>query len=135
MVIVALGAAFVHERSRADRIQRTASVATLADRALREPGSRTGDLRNGRLHLSAVIDRTGSGYVFASDLPKLAANRSYQLWGVKGDTVVSLGVFGPDPGVVAFTAPPDLEALAITNEVRGGVVTSTSEPVASGPLR
>lgn len=120
-------------RSGGDQTQ-TASTERLAEQALSASGSRVAALDGSGERIRAVVEPSGTGYVFAGSLPALPADRTYQLWGVRGDTVVSLGVFGPDPGVVAFTAAPDTEALAITAEVAGGVVASKQKPVAVGPL-
>jgi hypothetical protein len=41
----------------------------------------------------------------------LGPDRTYQLWGVIGDQVISLGVLGARPGVEPFTVDGDLTAL------------------------
>ena len=79
-----------------------------------------------------VMLPNGTGYVVSSDLPKLASDRTYQLWGIDGDTVVSLGVLGSklEPSPFKFVGNPD--ALAITDEVAGGVAQSKNPPVVTG---
>jgi len=79
-----------------------------------------------------VILPSGSAYVLNTGLPRLAADRTYQLWGVVNDQVVSLGLLGNQPGDVAFTVNPaaPVKAYAVTDEVAGGVVRSTHSPVA-----
>jgi anti-sigma-K factor RskA len=72
--------------------------------------------------VEALIDLKGHGYLLAGDLPRLGRDRTYQLWGVIGDQVISLGVLGPSPSLETFTARADLVALAITIEPAGGVV-------------
>jgi anti-sigma-K factor RskA len=74
--------------------------------------------------VEALIDIKGHGYLLAGDLPRLSLDQTYQLWGVIGDQVISLGVLGPSPSVETFTARADLKALAITIEPAGGVVSN-----------
>ena len=71
----------------------------------------------------AIIDRNGRGFVEAQGLPVLPAGQTYQLWGVVDDgQVISLGIFGPDPGIETFTVAGPVSALAITIEDFPGVV-------------
>ena len=88
----------------------------------------------GELEAPAAIDVDGSGYLMGNTLPALDDAQTYQLWGVQGDLVVSLGVLGPSPGVVAFRADPSLEKLAITQEVAPGVVSSTNPALLVGEV-
>ncbi len=132
-VVAAVAIGIAVGRSGVDQTQ-TASTELLAEQAISANGSRVAALDGDGPSIRAVVEPSGTGYVFADSLPALPADQTYQLWGVRGDTVVSLGVFGPNPGVVAFTAAPDTEALAITAEVAGGVVSSAQKPVAVGPL-
>ena len=69
------------------------------------------------------------GYVFTDTLPDLAADRSYQLWAINDNGVISAGIFGTG-GVAPFVVDGDLAGLAITEEVSGGVVVSENDPVA-----
>ena len=76
--------------------------------------------------------RDGTGFLVSADLPKLADDRTYQLWGIDGSTVVSLGVLGPELEQSAFKFVGTPKALAITEEVAGGVGQSENTPVVSG---
>lgn len=76
----------------------------------------------------AIIDQDGHGFVIARDLPTLGADETYQLWGVVGDQVISLGIFGPNPEIETFTVESEVSALAITIEQFPGVV-SDGNPV------
>jgi len=80
----------------------------------------------------AVMLPNGTGYVVSADLPKLADDRTYQLWGIDGSTVVSLGVLGPKLGPSPFKFVGNPQKLAITDEVAGGVVQSANPPVVIG---
>jgi len=75
----------------------------------------------------AVIDQDGHGFVKAGELPVLDTDQTYQLWGVVdngGDEpdVISLGIFGPNPGLETFTSESDVVALALTIEQAPGVI-------------
>jgi hypothetical protein len=74
---------------------------------------------------------SGTGYVFASGLAPLGSNRTYRLWGAVNGQLISLRVFGPAPGIRAFTsdAADRPQAFAITAERDGGVVHTTHQPV------
>lgn len=108
----------------ADELQR-AAIAAAAD-----PGARLVSLRSGdsRLTADAVLLADGTGYLMANNLPSLPPDRTYQLWAVVGDDAVSVGVLGPTPARAAFKAAGDVSALAITEEVAGGVVSSRHPP-------
>src|SRR3546814_1175122 len=88
----------------------------------------------GELEAPAAIAADGSGYLMGSTLPALSEAETYQLWGIKGDLVVSLGVLGPSPGVIAFRADPTLDALAITEELAPGVPSSANPAVLVGEM-
>ncbi len=71
----------------------------------------------------------GVGY-FDADLPPLGGDRTYQLWAIVGDQVISAGVFGPDPDVAPFRVTGEIAGFAITEEVAGGVAVSSNPPLA-----
>jgi anti-sigma factor RsiW len=87
---------------------------------------------SGDARAEAIMLRNGTGFLVSADLPKLADDRTYQLWGIDGSTVVSLGVLGPELGPSAFKFVGTPKALAITEEVAGGVGQSENPPVVSG---
>jgi hypothetical protein len=89
---------------------------------------------DGTLVADAVVDQNGQGYIIGSILPRIDDDRTYQLWGQFGDTVVSLGVLGNAPTVVAFLAAGGVDVLMITDEPIGGVSLPTSPPVLAGEL-
>jgi anti-sigma factor RsiW len=80
-----------------------------------------------------VIVRDGRAWVVASVLPELDEDRTYQLWGLAGDDLVSVAVLGRDPGVVSFDAA-GYALLAITVEVAPGVIQSRNDPIVAGEL-
>ena len=69
----------------------------------------------------AVID--------GSALPTLPENRTYQLWAIVGERVISVGVMGNRPEITAFRVEGQLAGLAISEEILGGVVVSEQDPV------
>lgn len=88
----------------------------------------------GDLEAPAAIADDGAGYLMGNTLPALDQSQTYQLWGIRGDLVVSLGVLGASPGTVAFHVGDGVDALAITQEVAGGVVSSANPAVLVGEL-
>ncbi len=83
-----------------------------------------------------------TGLVLRADhLPKLAANRTYQLWVVPpgaGAAPVSAGVFDPDASGsldLTIALPPGVQvvkAVALTEEPAGGSVKATTAPLLIG---
>ena len=114
VVIAALGWLAIDANRRLDDLEGERGVAAAMADALSDPGSTVVDL-DGDVRVRAVLD-DGHGFLAASDLPPASDGRTYQLWGGKGDTMVSLGVLGSQPAdVVAFEAG-DVDALALTVE-------------------
>lgn len=130
LVVVALVAGLVigDDGSSDDRSEQVASpdLEDVARRVMNEPDAVRVVLTSpdGDLEAPAAIDVDGSGYLMGNTLPALDDSQTYQLWGISGDLVVSLGVLGASPGVVSFHVDEGIEALAITQEVAGGVVSS-----------
>ena len=121
----------------ADRLDSLASIgqrqglAEAAAAAALDPRSARVQLRssNGEVLMRAVVLPDGTGYLVAGALRRLPPGRAYQLWGIRGDTPVSAGVLGPDPApVVAFNVPPDVSALAISEEEAGGSAAGPTLP-------
>jgi anti-sigma factor RsiW len=88
--------------------------------ALHEKGSRRIVMTPPSGHgasLDAVVTPSGVSYLYHPDLTPLGADRTYQLWGVVGDTRVSYALLGTNPApVVRFDAGPGAHALAVTDE-------------------
>jgi hypothetical protein len=82
-----------------------------------------------------VVSPDGSGFVLNTSLPRLAADRTYQLWGFVRGQPVSLGLLGNHPRDVPFTMNPSapVRGFAVTAELAGGVVRPTHTPVAQSP--
>jgi anti-sigma factor RsiW len=106
-----------------------------AMQALADPDSQKVDLTSptgAKMSATAVISPDGTGYLVPSDLPKLAADRTYQLWAVMPGHVISLGLLGSSPTITAFPGNGTIKGLAVTDEVAGGVPASSNQPVLVG---
>ncbi|MCU1361146.1 MAG: hypothetical protein JWN99_2435 [Ilumatobacteraceae bacterium] len=79
---------------------------------------------DGQVGAQAIIDQDGHGYLLGDQLPELGADQTYQLWGVIGGNVISLGVLGNNPETELFSAGAPVSALVITIEHAGGAVSN-----------
>jgi anti-sigma factor RsiW len=85
---------------------------------------------------TVVLERNGAAFLIAKGLPSLPGSQTYQLWGAVDGQLISLGLLGPHPTVVAFslaTSSP-VRAFAVTAERAGGVVRTTHTPVVEGSV-
>ena len=88
-----------------------------------------------------MLTAAGTGFVInaAGDgLAPLPADRTYQLWGVVGSTGDLAGPARSPTGDRALQRgriARRSSAFAITDEVAGGVVASTHQPVAEGTVQ
>ena len=138
-VIALLGVRVVDQGNQLDQLTAALSRGGVAQAALAaegDPDARTVELRDadGSVVAAAVLLPDGAGYLLRNRFAPLGADRTYQLWAVVDDRVISAGVLGSDPDVVAFRAPAGAAALAVTAEIAGGVVRSEQTPVASGEV-
>ncbi|MGB5166909.1 MAG: anti-sigma factor, partial [Acidimicrobiia bacterium] len=76
-----------------------------------------------------VVTTDGEGFIDGSALPTLAENRTYQLWAIVGERVISVGIMGNRPEISSFRVEGQLAGLAISEEILGGVVVSEVDPV------
>ncbi len=111
-------------------------MAQVFDRAMADPDATRVVLRSedDAQRAVAMLQPGGLGMISLHDLPDLGPDRTYQLWGVIDDEVISLGVLGARPGVEPFTVNGDLSALVVTDEVAGGVTSSQQPALLTGPL-
>jgi len=135
--IAVLGLTVVHQGQRIDDLEAVTaqdSVVVGAAEAMTDPNARLTSLRtdDGSTMADVVVQPNGQGYLVPRTMPTLASDRTYQLWGAIGDEVVSLGVLGNDPGVSAFHTDPRVQAILVTDEVRGGVPVTEQAPVSQG---
>jgi anti-sigma factor RsiW len=128
---IVIGVLVVQVRDQDRRIDDLA--ASSFTQAMNQDGARVVHLDADGSEIPVVLTTDGKAYLEASALPKLANDRTYQLWGATGADLVSVAVLGRDPDVVVFDAA-GYSALAITEERAPGVVRSQNQPVASGEL-
>jgi hypothetical protein len=108
--------------------------------AAMEPGARSTRLEaaTGAVLAKVVTTADGRGYFMADEMPSLPAGRTYQLWALMGEdldsAVVSVGVLGRDPTVMAFNADPGVQGFVVTEEDAPGVAESTQPAMAEGWL-
>lgn len=137
---VATAAAILVAAGFAVALGRSDDPASSAEQAIAEveddPDAVTGSLvsTDDRTSADAGLSTDGLGYVDGTSLPALDEGRTYQLWGVSGDLVISLGVLGADPDVWVFESAGTVDALAVTDEAVPGVVSSDQPAVVVGEL-
>jgi anti-sigma-K factor RskA len=130
---------FVERGRQIDRLEAQAGERVDLERlmadALADPAARVLDLQSDDAALTAraVIEPDGTGFLDADALPALEG-QDYQLWGLIGDDLISLGVLGSRPRISTFTVQGDLKALAITEERPGGVPRSEQPAALQGEL-
>jgi hypothetical protein len=120
----------------ADSLQK-AGVGNAAHAALADPRAEQVELASSDGKTAARVVRLpdGAGYLVPSGLAPLSAGRVYQLWAVRSDAKISLGVIGQNPEVSAFRMTGPVLAYAVTEEAAGGVAASSNEPVVVGFLK
>ncbi len=129
----------VRMQHRVDRLQRQVASGRSGDAvaaALLDPGRVEARLASadGRLAAVVVIRPDGSAYVVATDLPALARDRTYQVWGQATSGVVSLGLLGPAPQAAPFRVDRGTSALMVTAEPAGGVPAPDSPVLVQGTV-
>lgn len=112
------------------------SMEEVALQALDDPDAVTVALRSPdeALEATAVVESDGSGFFLGDDLPALDESQTYQLWGIREGAVISLGILGHAPRVVAFHMDDSIQALAVTAEAAGGVEKSANDAVVVGEM-
>lgn len=88
----------------------------------------------GGMATDVVIGRDGEAFVITSELPSLPAGRTYQLWGLAGGRVVSLGLLGRAPRLASFRIDAAVTQLMVTAEPEGGVVAPDGPVLVQGDV-
>ncbi len=103
--------------------------------AIASPGSKMLHLTSAsnKYSLDIVITKDGKAYITGGDLPPLNGQKSYQVWGIRGNGMVSIMVFGSHIKGVSFSLPSDagFAQIAVTQEPMGGSPAPTSTPIVS----
>ena len=139
LVVVLLAATFT-QRADIAELRDEQALGDAATTAFASPEARTSELRtlpDGTAEPGQVLARVallpdGDGYMLAAGLPDLDEGL-YQLWGVAGDQVISLGALGRDPQVVSFHADESVTGLMVTQEAEL-VERSENNALVSGSL-
>lgn len=135
LLLAVVGFVAVDQTRTANNLRDTASTATTP-----QPGDLTVSLTSTdtKAKATAVVDGEGRGYFFSDDLPDIGKDRLFQLWGQVDGVVLSLGTFGSNAKVVKFHLDPNrldgVQAFAVTEEQRPGVVSSANDPVLIGEV-
>lgn len=79
-----------------------------------------------------VILPDGSGYLTSDNLGEVSSHETYQLWALRGEEKISLGLLGTDPKVSAFRTVAGATGFAITVEQAGGVEVTKNSPIVFG---
>lgn len=121
-------AAELHEMGARDGLRRAATAA------LAQAGSEQVRLASfdGKTGVPVVRLPNGTGFAVADGLPALPAGRTYQLWALRQDAKISLGLLGRDPDVSPFQMVGPVLGYAITDEAAGGVKETSRSPVVLG---
>jgi hypothetical protein len=146
VIALVLGLQVHHLHGQVNALQATPNLSAAERAALSAPGttrvplSAPGTAGQGSTPATIVLTAAGTGFVINGTdqgLAPLPADRTYQLWGEVGSKVISLGLLGSRPGIVPFSVAGShgVSAFAITDEVAGGVVASTNQPVAEGRVQ
>ena len=130
-LILLLGGLVVRLNDRVDELEGRETLQEVASSAVADPASRRGmlELNDGAVVVPAAITEDGTGYLFAGSTPPLDRGLVYQLWGVNGDEMISLGTFEGAADVVPFRVGPGISALAVTEEDAPGVPQPEHDPI------
>ena len=117
-LLLVLGGVAINQQRQIDDVRDRNGLEQALASALSDPKARQVSLSSpgdAGTSVKAVVLPDGTGYLVADTaLRDLDESRTYQLWGINDAKVVSLGVLGRAPKIVAFHAPPDVRTLAIT---------------------
>ena len=142
-VTLFLGVALGRNDDGLDRFDKVAEamekvlVANAANAALTNPQAEQTQLTSADGKATARVVRLpdGTGYLLPANLASLPAGRVYQLWAVRSDAKISLGVLGATPEVSAFRMSGPVVAYAVTEEAAGGVASTENQPVIVGYVK
>jgi anti-sigma factor RsiW len=138
-IVVVLGVQVARLDNRVNNLNALAErqgVSEAAQAALLDPSAQrvvlTESATSGPAMAELVILPSGSAYLVNRRMPSLPTEQTYQLWGIKGASAVSLGLLGNAPGTVPLTIAGHVHgsSFAITAESAGGAVAPTHAPVA-----
>jgi anti-sigma factor RsiW len=132
IVVISLGVILVQRQHQLDRERRLVAEITSV---LNDPGRAvtTADLTSGGR--GTVVVAHGQAVFLASDLPSVAADRTYQLWVMSPGSARSAGLLGRGSSaqvLVAAVGPGD--SLGVTLEPARGSPQPTTAPLVAIPV-
>lgn len=90
---------------------------------------------SGALTAQVIVTKDGTAYWINSDMQHLGPHQTYQLWGQRAHTVVSLGLLGNRADrYSAFRVEPGTRSLMVTVEPTGGTSVPTSRVLVSATV-
>jgi anti-sigma-K factor RskA len=147
VVIAVLGLQVEHLNHRIGRVaalSANAGIAQEVQAALLDPqakqieltsiaASGSSDENGSAAAAELVMLPSGTGFLVNHRLPALPPSETYQLWGLTGGRLISIGLLGNRPSDVAMTIgqPAPFVGFAITAEHNGGSVKPTLPAVAA----
>lgn len=134
-----LGLQVAHLRAQVHALGRQVASASLAQAAASTAAGPHATIAlagtQGHARVTVVVAPSGVAYWLPSRLPALTPRRTYQLWGLVGHKVVSLGLIGPDPrSTTRFRVEAGTTKLMVTNEPSGGVPLPTTPVLVAGAV-
>jgi Anti-sigma-K factor rskA len=126
---------------RAEKVERLLTTTTAKERTIQLLLATSGttvahlDTASGVSVVEVILAPDGQGYLVSKALPALSSDRTYQLWGVADDVVLSLGVFGSAPKTLEFAAHQRWTKFVLTEEQSPGVPTSSQPAFAVGEVQ
>jgi len=129
VAIAVLGIQVIRQQARIDDLAAEMHRDPMHEQAMAALGSKDAHVTQlaaatGAARAEIVMTADGTGYLMDHNLPKLNSDSTYQLWAKVGDPtaprMVSLGVLGDDPGIVAFRLAADPTLFEITKEPASG---------------
>jgi hypothetical protein len=138
-VAAVLGINLVRADNQVTALQTSAEGAAPAAvaAALELPGHKVVNLDDSKQKQVAqfVLVPNGRGYLVSSELPVLAKQHTYQLWGIVDGQPISLGLLGRSPYLATFTMAGTSPAkLSITVEPSRSSVVPSNPIVATGTV-
>ncbi len=132
VAVVALAASIgvaLAQRQRISDLEAIADLDRALELALEDPATLHGTFEiDGAPAAEVVLTANGDGIFLPTGLSALDPARTYQLWVLDGDLVISAGVLGARPAPSRFTwTGGTVDGFALTREVAGGVEASAGD--------
>jgi anti-sigma-K factor RskA len=109
----------------------TPTLAAMAAKASKSEGSRVVAMVGTDKSTvgDVILEANGHGYARLNQLKPLPDGETYQLWSVVDGQAISVGVLGREPVTSVFMTDPHVQAVALTVEKTGGVISSKNQPI------